>query len=107
MYTRYPIVARRAWPTGCIAFRPSASREQRYLAYKVFDYYAIFLKYKMPYRRARVWPVGASKGYLAYKLFECKIPLLSSALGQARATILYFIYTYALSTTFIFRKAAI
>ena len=33
-YTRYPIVARRAWPTGCSAFRPSASREQRYLAYK-------------------------------------------------------------------------
>ena len=30
LYTRYPIVARRAWPT---AFRPSASREQRYLAY--------------------------------------------------------------------------
>ena len=30
LYTRYPIVARRAWP----AFRPSASREQRYLAYK-------------------------------------------------------------------------
>ena len=27
MYTRYPIVARRAWP--------SASREQRYLAYKL------------------------------------------------------------------------
>ena len=31
LYTRYPIVARRAWPAG---FRPSASREQRYLAYK-------------------------------------------------------------------------
>ena len=30
LYTRYPIVARRARP----AFRPSASREQRYLAYK-------------------------------------------------------------------------
>ena len=28
-----PIVARRAWPTGS-AFRPSASREQRCLAYK-------------------------------------------------------------------------
>ena len=34
LYTRYPIVARRAWPTGCSAFRPSASREQRYLVYK-------------------------------------------------------------------------
>ena len=33
LYTRYPIVARRAWPVGCSAFRPSASREQRYLAY--------------------------------------------------------------------------
>ena len=51
LYTRYPIVARaiglaaaefvykipyrraRAWPSGCSAFRPSASREQRYLAY--------------------------------------------------------------------------
>ena len=31
LYTRYPIVAR-AWPGGCL--RPSASREQRYLAYK-------------------------------------------------------------------------
>ena len=35
MYTRYPIVARLAWPTtACSAFRPSVSREQRYLAYK-------------------------------------------------------------------------
>ena len=29
LYTRYPIVARRAWP--------SASREQRYLAYKTMS----------------------------------------------------------------------
>ena len=38
LHTRYPIVARSAWPTGCrlcSAFRPSASREQRYLAYKL------------------------------------------------------------------------
>ena len=33
LYTRYPIVARRAWPAG---FRPSASRKQRYLAYKPY-----------------------------------------------------------------------
>ena len=33
LYTIYPIVARRAWP----AFRPSASREQRYLAYKMWN----------------------------------------------------------------------
>ena len=33
LYTRYPIVARRAWP----AFRPSALREQRYLAYKAMS----------------------------------------------------------------------
>ena len=40
LYTRYPIVARRAWPT----FRPSASREQRYLAYKTIVYlYARYL----------------------------------------------------------------
>ena len=32
--TRYPIVARRAWPSGC--FRPSASREQRYLTYNLY-----------------------------------------------------------------------
>ena len=31
LYTRYPIVAR---ALGLAAFRPSASREQRYLAYK-------------------------------------------------------------------------
>ena len=36
LYTRYPIVARRAWP----AFRPSASRDQRYLAYKSSTYTA-------------------------------------------------------------------
>ena len=35
LYTRYSIVARRAWP----AFRPSASREQRYLAYKDYNVY--------------------------------------------------------------------
>ena len=45
LYTRYPIVARRAWPVqplsrvrraskGILHTRPSASREQRYLAYK-------------------------------------------------------------------------
>ena len=33
VYTRYLIVARRA-----SAFRPSASREQRYLAYKICSY---------------------------------------------------------------------
>ena len=34
-YLVYKIPYRRAWPTGCIgsAFKPSASREQRYLAY--------------------------------------------------------------------------
>ena len=32
LYTRYPIVAR---ALGLAAFRPSASREQRYLAYKL------------------------------------------------------------------------
>ena len=37
LYTRYPIVARHAWPAGCIGcFRPNASRGQRYLAYKRF-----------------------------------------------------------------------
>ena len=38
LYTRYPIVAPRAWPAALhsSAFRPSASREQRYIAYKVF-----------------------------------------------------------------------
>ena len=35
LYTRYPIVARRAWP----AFRPS-------------------VVYKIPYCRARAWPSG-------------------------------------------------
>ena len=34
LYTIYPIVAR-AWPSGCSALRPSASREQMYLAYKL------------------------------------------------------------------------
>ena len=43
LYTRYPIVARRAWPAGCLAFRPSASREQRYLADK---YNPCFILYK-------------------------------------------------------------
>ena len=33
--TRYPIVARCAWPT----FRPSASREQRFLSYNVINCY--------------------------------------------------------------------
>ena len=31
---KIPYRRARAWPSGCIAFRPSASREQRYLAYK-------------------------------------------------------------------------
>ena len=31
--SRYPIVARRARPTGLLAFRPSASCEQRYIAF--------------------------------------------------------------------------
>ena len=65
LYTRYPIVARRAWPTGCSAFRPSASREQRYLAYK-YGAGGIMEEtpedrvpvYKIPYRRARAWPSG-------------------------------------------------
>ena len=59
----------RAWPSGCSAFRPSASREQRYLAYNTFVF-------KIPYRRARAWPSGCSafrpsasreQRYLAYK----------------------------------------
>ena len=31
---KIPYRRARAWPSGCSAFRPSASREQRYLAYK-------------------------------------------------------------------------
>ena len=34
LYTRYPIVARALGLAAALAFRPSASREQRYLAYK-------------------------------------------------------------------------
>ena len=30
---KIPYRRARAWPSGCSAFRPSASREQRYLAY--------------------------------------------------------------------------
>ena len=40
LYTRYPIVAR---ALGLAAFRPSASREQRYLAYKMYTCFANFV----------------------------------------------------------------
>ena len=40
LYTKYPIVARRA------AFRPSASREQRYLAYNYVLRPLLYLLYK-------------------------------------------------------------
>ena len=59
LYTRYPIVARRAWPAGCSAFRPSASREQRYLAYK-----GQVREDMQPAGQAR----RATIGYLVYKL---------------------------------------
>ena len=45
---KIPYRRARAWPSGCSAFRPSASREQRYLAYKV----RARVVYKIPYRRA-------------------------------------------------------
>ena len=35
---KIPYRRARAWPSGCIAFRPSALREQRYLAYNIQPY---------------------------------------------------------------------
>ena len=62
LYTRYPIVARRAWPTGISAFRPSASREQRHLLYTRYPIVARALG------RVRAWPSArASKGILHTK----------------------------------------
>ena len=58
LYTRYPIVAR---ALGLAAFRPSASREQRYLAYNLSSRAALGLPcFVQPLGRVR----QASKGIL-------------------------------------------
>ena len=59
---KIPYRRARAWPAG---FRPSASREQRYLAYKLYTRYPIVER--------RAWPAGfrpsasREQRYLAYK----------------------------------------
>ena len=45
--------------------------------------------YKIPYRRARAWPLGRMRAR-AEVCVVCKIPLLARALGQA--TIGYLVY---------------
>ena len=99
LYTRYPIVARRAWPTGCAwptgsAFRPSASREQRYLAYKVIScslnvlmmclclfskmvWQCLFLVHLTWSMRLTLWLIR-----VVYKIPYCRAPCIQNTLSS-------------------------
>ena len=70
MYTRYPIVARALGLAA--AFRPSASREQRYLAYKAKDFNIRCIPLYNVYQKGPDWPFTISAFVVVMINIICK-----------------------------------